>query len=139
MSRMSRFVPPARSRLLALLLALTAVGVHPDARAASGSDAGSKGAQVYCFMRTEGNGHEVSWNAAYALIKRQGGGIFKTSPAHAAVMITEAVVNDPSGYPECGRYLGALFGGEKGNLDAALDGASHSSPSGAELDHWYTY
>jgi hypothetical protein len=51
----------------------------------------------------------VSWNAAYALIKRQSASLFKTSPQHAAVMITESVVNNPGTYPDCGRYLGELF------------------------------
>ena len=73
----------------------------------------SKGAKIYCFMRSSGNDHNVSWNAAYALIKRQGRSMFKTSPEHASVMITEAVVNDPGSYPDCGRYLGDLFGGSK--------------------------
>ena len=39
-----------------------------------------KGAKIYCFMRSSGNDHEVSWNAAYAVIKRQRSGLFKTSP-----------------------------------------------------------
>ena len=73
----------------------------------------AKGAKIYCFMRSSGNDHNVSWNAAYALIKRQGRSMFKTSPEHASVMITEAVVNDPGSYPDCGRYLGDLFGGSK--------------------------
>lgn len=60
-------------------------------------------------MRTNGNDHAVSWEASYALIKRQKSGVFKTSPEHAAVMITEAVVNDPGTYPDCARYLGDLF------------------------------
>ena len=38
-----------------------------------------KGAKIYCFMRSSGNDHEVSWNAAYAVIKRQRSGVFKTS------------------------------------------------------------
>ena len=33
---------------------------------------GGKGAQVYCFMRSNGNNHEVSWTAAYALINYLG-------------------------------------------------------------------
>jgi hypothetical protein len=70
---------------------------------------GGKGAQVYCFMRNNGNAHEVSWTAAYALIKRQSAGLFKTSPEHAAVMITETVVQNPGTYPDCGRYLGDLY------------------------------
>ena len=71
--------------------------------------AGAKGAQVYCFMRSAGNSHEVSWTAAYALIKRQSASLFKTSPEHAAVMITEAVVQNPGSFPDCGKYLGSLF------------------------------
>jgi hypothetical protein len=73
------------------------------------SSPGVKGAQVYCFMRSNGNIHEVSWAAAYALIKRQGGGLFKTSPEHASVMITEAVVQNPNAYPDCARHLGDLY------------------------------
>jgi hypothetical protein len=73
------------------------------------SSAGAKGAQVYCYMRSNGNIHEVSWIAAYALIKRQSPNLFKTSPEHAAVMITEAVVQNPGSFPDCGRYLGDLY------------------------------
>ena len=61
-------------------------------------------------MRSSGNDHSVSWNASYAVIKRQGNGMFKTSPEHASVMITEAVVQDPGNFPDCGQYLGDLFG-----------------------------
>lgn len=71
--------------------------------------AGAKGAKTYCYMRSVGNTHKVSWEAAYALIKRQNANLFKTSPGHAAVMITEAVVNDPAAYPDCGKYLGDLY------------------------------
>jgi hypothetical protein len=60
-------------------------------------------------MRSNGNNHEVSWTAAYALIKRQSASMFRTSPEHAAVMITEAVVQNPTTYPDCGRYLGDLY------------------------------
>lgn len=82
----------------------------PSARAADNpSSAAGKGAQVYCFMRNSGNNHEVSWLAAYALIKRQSASLFKTSPEHAAVMITEAVVQNPGSFPDCGRYLGDLY------------------------------
>jgi hypothetical protein len=70
---------------------------------------GGKGAKVYCFMRAAGNTHQVSWDAAYALIKRQSDSLFKTSPEHAAVMITEAVVNNPSTFPDCGKFLGDLY------------------------------
>ena len=71
-----------------------------------------KGAQIYCFMRSTGNAHEVSWNAAYEIIKRQKSSLFKTSPTHAAVMIVEAVVKEPNQYPNCGSYLGDLFNGD---------------------------
>lgn len=79
------------------------------AQAAPDASPGAKGAQVYCFMRNNGNNHQVSWDAAYALIKRQSASLFKTSPEHAAVMITEAVVQNPGTYPDCGRFLGDLF------------------------------
>jgi hypothetical protein len=105
---------PLRFPLVSLLalgsscLALIAPTATP-AQAASTDGPGAKGAQVYCFMRNNGNDHQVSWTAAYALIKRQSAGMFKTSPEHAAVLITEAVVNNPGTYPDCGRYLGELY------------------------------
>lgn len=80
-----------------------------SASTVSDNAAGAKGAKTYCYMRSEGNTHKVSWDAAYAQIKRQSKSLFKTSPEHAAVMITEAVVNNPSTYPDCGKYLGNLF------------------------------
>lgn len=70
---------------------------------------GAKGAQMYCFMRANGNSFPVSWNAAYALVKRQKDSVFKTSEEHASVMISEAVVQNPGKFPDCGRYLGDLF------------------------------
>lgn len=92
-------------------------------------DTEQKGAQVYCFMRSSGNGHAVSWNAAYALIKRQGRGMFKTSPEHASVMITEAVVKDPGNFPDCGQFLGDLFGGNTSKATAASLGSSSTTTS----------
>ncbi|MFM9089348.1 MAG: DUF6554 family protein [Cyanobium sp.] len=86
---------------------------------------GVKGAQVYCYMRSSGNSHEVSWAAAYSLIKRQSASMFKTSPTHAAVMITEAVVQNPNTFPNCGRYLGDLYSARvlsKGEVPAASEG-----------------
>lgn len=91
------------------LLSLT--GTCLPALANGNRTTGNKGAQVYCYMRSNGNDHEVSFNASYALVKRQGQGMFKTSPQHAAVMITEAVVAEPGNFPDCGKYLGDLFGG----------------------------
>ena len=83
-----------------------------------------KGAKIYCYMRSSGNDHKVSWNAAYAVIKRQGRSMFKTSPEHASVMITEAVVNDPGNFPDCGQFLGDLFGGNTQPATAATLGKS---------------
>jgi len=96
-------------RLLAALpLAALGWAALPSA-ALAGTDTGAKGAQIYCYMRSSGNNHEVSWKAAYATVKRQSASMFKTSPEHAAVMITEAVVADPGKYPDCGKYLGDLY------------------------------
>ena len=96
------------------MLPLSALGVMFAALVGLPSHAGpeaigEKGANVYCFMRNTRNGHEVSWDAAYQIIKRQTSSIFKTSPKHAAVMITETVVQNPKEYENCGRYLGDLF------------------------------
>lgn len=103
---------------------------------AASSETEQKGAQVYCFMRSSGNDHTVSWNAAYALIKRQGRGMFKTSPEHASVMITEAVVQDPGTYPDCGQYLGDLFGGNK--TSSSLPSSSSTSTPTSDTER-YTY
>ena len=62
-------------------------------------------------MREAGNSHNVSWKAAYERIKRQGNGLFKTSPKHAAVMVTESVVEGGDKFKSCGKYLGALYAG----------------------------
>jgi hypothetical protein len=107
--RLSRSLPILAA---ALSTALGLGGGHPAAAqptAAAVESPGAKGAQVYCFMRANGNSHEVSWSAAYALIKRQSASLFRTSPEHAAVMITEAVVQNPASFPDCGRYLGDLY------------------------------
>ena len=88
-----------------------------------------KGAKIYCYMRSSGNDHKVSWNAAYAVIKRQGRSMFKTSPEHASVMITEAVVQDPGNFSDCGQFLGDLFGG---NTQPATAAALANSSSDTE-------
>ena len=98
----ARFVGPA---ILLSGFVLTSL----PGNTASGSG-GDKGARVYCYMRSNSNDHAVSWQAAYALIKRQSSGLFKTSPEHAAVMITETVVDRPEDHPGCARFLGDLFG-----------------------------
>ena len=110
---------PIRSSLVlsaaALIGALSSV-THPLQAAGATED---KGARIYCYMRSSGNDHEVSWKAAYAVIKRQRSGVFKTSPEHASVMITEAVVQEPGNFPDCGQFLGDLFGGNTQPATAA--------------------
>ena len=117
---------PIRSSLVlsaaALISALSTMTSPLQAAEASEE----KGAKIYCFMRSSGNDHEVSWNAAYAVIKRQRSGVFKTSPEHASVMITESVVQDPGNFPDCGQFLGDLFGGNTQPASAATLGNSSS-------------
>jgi hypothetical protein len=110
---------PIRSSLVLSAVALIgslSSGTHPLQAAEATED---KGAKIYCYMRSSGNDHEVSWKAAYAVIKRQRSGVFKTSPEHASVMITEAVVQDPGNFPDCGQFLGDLFGGNTQPATAA--------------------
>jgi hypothetical protein len=109
---LSSFLPPhwLGPSFLAMLLGGGLMGALAGSSAlAQAESPGAKGAQIYCYMRGNGNSHEVSWAAAYALIKRQSASLFKTSPTHAAVMITEAVVQSPNTFPNCGRYLGDLY------------------------------
>ena len=131
-----------RQRLLVLLpiVGITGMTLISPPIASSSDDSAAKGAQVYCFMRSNGNGHQVSWEAAYALIKRQKSGMFKTSPEHAAVMITEAVVKDPGSYPDCGKFLGNLFGTGKGAASSSNINST-SSPASSEWseDNRYSY
>ena len=117
---------PIRSSLVVSAAALISAlsGVTPALQAAEPIE--EKGAKIYCFLRSSGNDHEVSWKAAYAVIKRQRSGLFKTSPEHASVMITEAVVQDPGNFPDCGRFLGDLFGGNTQPATAATLGNSSS-------------
>ena len=148
-----RFNRPAMARLrqrLALfvsLAGLAGLSLTPLDAIAAGTTEAIKGAKIYCFMRSSNNDHQVSWEAAYALIKRQKSGIFKTSPEHAAVMITEAVVEDPGSYPNCGQYLGDLFGGSTGSeksLDSVLNSTDSSdsnsfNSSNSSDDDRYSY
>ena len=119
----------------ALIGALSSVS--PAVHAAEPTE--EKGAKIYCYMRSSGNEHEVSWKAAYALIKRQSSGVFKTSPEHASVMITEAVVKDPGNFPDCGQFLGDLFGGNSKSASAATLGNSSSVTSSTEDTTRYSY
>ena len=130
----ARFLPSHRLglTLLAMLCSggLSGKVFGPGALAQTESP-GAKGAQIYCYMRGTGNSHAVSWAAAYALIKRQSASLFKTSPTHAAVMITEAVVQNPNTFPNCGRYLGDLY-----NAQPPASGESRlpNTPSAATAD-----
>jgi hypothetical protein len=117
--------------LAAALTATLGMVARAPAHAQTAPDTpGAKGAQVYCFMRSNGNNHEVSWSAAYALIKRQSASMFKTSPEHAAVMITEAVVQNPNAFPDCGRYLGDLYN-RRVQGSASVDGSAPPTGSPA--------
>ena len=114
-----------RYQLMALALGLGCMGSLP----AQANEAGDKGAEIYCFMRKTGNSHNVSWKAAYERIKRQGNGLFKTSPKHAAVMMTESVVTEQDKFQDCGKYLGALYSGSETagkNFDAGLSEESNN-------------
>ena len=71
---MPRFGPQLVFTTVALIGALMG-GTQP---VQAGKESDEKGAKIYCFMRSSGNDHSVSWNAAYAVIKRQGGQLFKT-------------------------------------------------------------
>ena len=123
--RLSRSLP----LLAAALTAALSMGAQAPATAQTAPDTpGAKGAQVYCFMRSNGNNHEVSWAAAYALIKRQSASLFRTSPEHAAVMITEAVVQNPNAFPDCGRFLGDLYN-RRIQGSASVDGST--APTGS--------
>ena len=111
--------------------------VTPALQAAAPTE--DKGAKIYCYMRSSGNDHKVSWNAAYAVIKRQGRSMFKTSPEHASVMITEAVVNDPGNFPDCGQFLGDLFGGNTQPATAATLGKSPTITESTDDTTRYSY
>ena len=136
---MPRFGPQLVFTTVALIGAL--MGVTQPVQAGKESD--EKGAKIYCFMRSSGNDHNVSWNAAYAVIKRQGGQLFKTSPEHASVMITEAVVQDPGNFPDCGRFLGDLFGGSPNKASITSLGTSTTDTTNSESnsvdDKRYSY
>ena len=72
------------------------------------ANAASFGAEIFCTMRDGGNDHESSWQAAYSYIKRQKGGLFKTSPNQAAAQIVETVVRERDKFSYCVEYLDQL-------------------------------
>ena len=80
-------------------------------------NAGSFGAEIFCTMRDGGNDHESSWQAAYSYIKKQKGGIFKTSPKQAAGQIIETVVRERDKFAYCVEYLDQLHPDRKLQLE----------------------
>ena len=83
----------------------------------SEANAGSFGAEIFCTMREGGNDHENSWEAAYSYIKKQKGGIFKTSPKQAAGQIVETVVREKEKFSYCVEYLDQLHPDRKLQLE----------------------
>ena len=79
--------------------------------------AGSFGAEIFCTMRDGGNDHESSWQAAYSYIKKQKGGIFKTSPKQAAGQIIETVVRERDKFSYCVEFLDQLHPDRKVQLE----------------------
>ena len=80
--------------------------------------AGSFGAEIFCTMRDGGNDHESSWQAAYSYIKKQKGGIFKTSPKQAAGQIIETVVRERDKFSYCVQFLDQLHPDRKLQLES---------------------
>ena len=83
----------------------------------SEANAGSFGAEIFLTMREGGNDHENSWEAAYSYIKKQKGGIFKTSPKQAAGQIVETVVREKEKFSYCVEYLDQLHPDRKLQLE----------------------
>ena len=79
--------------------------------------AGSFGAEIFCTMRDGWNEHESSWQAAYSYIKKQKGGIFKTSPKQAAGQIIETVVRERDKFSYCVEFLDQLHPDRKLQLE----------------------
>ena len=81
------------------------------------ASAGTFGAEIFCTMRDGGNDHESSWEAAYSYIKKQKGGLFKTSPKQAAGQIIETVVRERERFSYCVEYLDKLHPDRKLQLE----------------------
>ena len=81
------------------------------------ASAGSFGAEIFCTMRDGGNNHESSWQAAYSYIKKQKGGVFKTSPNQAAGQIIETVVRERDKFSFCIEFLDQLHPDRKLQLE----------------------
>ena len=72
-------------------------------------EAGIKAAQTYCYMRSNGNYHDDSWNAAYEIYKRNSKNIYKVNPKEMASEVIEIVVHNPNVFSNCGQFLGDLY------------------------------
>ena len=81
------------------------------------ASAGSFGAEIFCTMRDGVNDHESSWEAAYSYIKKQKGGLYKTSPKQAAGQIIEPVVREREKFSYCVEYLDKLHPDRKLQLE----------------------
>ena len=79
--------------------------------------ASSFGAEIFCTMRDGGNDHESSWQAAYSYIKKQKGGIFKTSPKQGAGQIIETVIREKEKFSYCIEFLDQLHPDRKLQLE----------------------
>ena len=95
------------------LIFLTLGILFPLSLQTSKVKAGSFGAEIFCTMRDGGNDHESSWDAAYAYIKKQKGGLFKVSPKQAAAQITESVIRERESFGYCVEYLDQLHPNRK--------------------------
>ena len=91
-----------------LLFSVIAI-LAPSVLFISEANAGAFGAEIFCTMRDGGNDHESSWEAAYSYIKKQKGGLFKTSPKQAAGQIIETVVRERDKFSYCIEYLDQLY------------------------------
>tara|TARA_B100001093_G_scaffold401950_1_gene389662 strand:- start:22 stop:480 length:459 start_codon:yes stop_codon:yes gene_type:complete len=104
------------NKKISLILPLVSI-IIPSLVFAPKAIADSFGAEIFCTMRDSGNDHESSWKAAYSYIKKQTGGIFKTSPKQAAGQITESVVREKDKFSYCIEYLDQLHPNRKLQLE----------------------
>ena len=105
-------------RYIKIRLILSVLGMcFPTLLFTPKANAGSFGAEIFCTMRDGGNDHESSWQAAYSYIKKQKGGIFKTSPKQAAGQIIETVVRERDKFSYCVEFLDKLHPDRKLQLE----------------------
>ena len=105
-----------RTKKIRFILPIVTIFV-PSLLFATKAIASSFGAEIFCTMRDGGNDHESSWQAAYSYIKKQKGGIFKTSPKQAAGQIIETVVRERDKFSYCIEFLDQLHPDRKLQLE----------------------